>query len=193
MVANSPQRPLLLKDLIKQVRVELTEAVYARIASDEPALFALKSIDLEVNFVIDQEESAEAGASAKLLAVVGLKAGVKQTLSNEQVQKVTLHLEPLKARPSPQEADHRVVIDSVVLPGVEVPGLLHVPRPGRPWHGIGELGVVRIKDFPGTGEEGITIDQLLERAQAFATSERLASIPAVSCQQLSRLPGRNDI
>jgi hypothetical protein len=85
-------RPLLLKDLIAQLRREITEAVDQRVADGHDPLFTLKSVDLEVNFVVEQEESMEGSASATFLAVVGLKAGASSKYSAGQIQKVTLHL-----------------------------------------------------------------------------------------------------
>jgi hypothetical protein len=39
--SNKPERPLLLKDLIRQVRAELTEGVNERERNNEPGMFVV--------------------------------------------------------------------------------------------------------------------------------------------------------
>ena len=53
-------------------------------------MFHLAGVTLEVNFIIENEQSAEGGFSAKLLAIASAKAGGSVKHSSEQVHKVTM-------------------------------------------------------------------------------------------------------
>lgn len=96
-----PASPLLLKDLIRQVRREVAEAVREHIASGEESMFAVESLTLEVYFVVGSHEETKAGISAKLFAVAGLEAGGAHASSKEQTHKVTLQLSPVGPRGKP--------------------------------------------------------------------------------------------
>jgi hypothetical protein len=87
------ESPLLLKDLIVQVKKELTEAANARVANNEPSVFVLKNLTLEVHFLLEKSSSAEGSAGINILPIL---LGTKLAASNksEQVHKVTLELGP---------------------------------------------------------------------------------------------------
>jgi hypothetical protein len=156
------RRPLLLKDLIGQLRREITEAVSDRIAHDERPLFRLDGVDLEVHFVIEQEESLEGSASAKLLAVVGFKAGAKQTYSEEQVQKVTLHLSALKTPTSltpdrgPDAAER---VNAYRALGIDLPVFPADPLSEY----VLDPGDILLEDVPGLEQSPLKLSDLLTR------------------------------
>jgi hypothetical protein len=85
---------LQLKDLIRQVKAELSAAAKESIDGQEAPMFELAGVTLEINFVIENEQSAEGGFKAKLLAIVSANVGAKVTYSSEQVHKVTVQLLP---------------------------------------------------------------------------------------------------
>lgn len=97
MTSNTTKaNPPLLKELIRQIRRELTEVVQERIESKEAPLFSINKITLEVHFVVEASDQKEAGVSAKLLAVAGFKVGAEQKYSTEQIQKITLELSAIE-------------------------------------------------------------------------------------------------
>jgi hypothetical protein len=63
VASNKPEQPLLLKDLIRQVRAELTEAVNKRKRNNEPGIFVVENLTLEVNFAIEKEQTLGAKPS----------------------------------------------------------------------------------------------------------------------------------
>lgn len=85
------QPPLLLTDLIRQVRQELTTAFEEHRQSGQPSIFTVESVALEVNVTVQRDEALKAGGSARLV-VVDLEAGGEKTLSASQVHKVTVQL-----------------------------------------------------------------------------------------------------
>ena len=85
---------------------------------------------LEVNFVVESTKQVTAGASAKLLAVVGFKVGGEQKYSREQVHKVTVQLSGAKRLPAPAvkatNEYHMSAINSLLRkapqsPDIEIP------------------------------------------------------------------------
>lgn len=72
------------------MKSELGAAVEESLAKQEKPMFHLAGVTLEVNFIIENEQSAEGGFSAKLLAIASAKAGGSVKHSSEQVHKVTM-------------------------------------------------------------------------------------------------------
>jgi Trypsin-co-occurring domain 2 len=97
---KADDQPMLLKDLILQVRQELMEAAAQSTKLGDAPILSLDGVTIEVNFVVETERKLTAGASAKLLAVVGFNAGGEQRYSREQVHKVTVHLSGAKSPPA---------------------------------------------------------------------------------------------
>lgn len=100
---NTKTNPPLLKELIRQIRQELTEVVEERIENKEAPLFSINKITLEVHFVVEASDQKEAGVSAKLLAVAGFKVGAEQKYSTEQIQKITLELSAIQPSKSARD------------------------------------------------------------------------------------------
>jgi len=93
------QPPLLLTDLIRQVRQELTTAFEEHKQSGQPSIFTVESVALEVNVTVQRDETLKAGGGAKLV-VVDLEAGGEKTLSASHVHKVTVQLSVHAPRPA---------------------------------------------------------------------------------------------
>jgi len=97
--AKESERPLQLQDLIRQVRTELTRAVCERERGNEPRMFVVEKLTLEVNFVIENEQTLDGGGKTNLLAVEFNASGEKR-YKTEQVHKVTLELSPYNPEPA---------------------------------------------------------------------------------------------
>lgn len=100
--ALSDPPPLRLKDLIKQVRRELEEAVEEHQKSGRPAMFQVEGLTLEINVTVKRDESLSAEAGAALFVATGRTAAEKST-GAETVHKVTVQLAPHRAEDAPAD------------------------------------------------------------------------------------------
>jgi hypothetical protein len=76
-----------IHEIIETVRAELKQADDERIKKNEPALFEVKTFDLEINFLAKSAETQSGGLKTELVAISG-----GSEVSSERVQKITLHL-----------------------------------------------------------------------------------------------------
>jgi hypothetical protein len=76
--------------LATQIRDELEQMEAEK--ADEP-LFSLKGFDLEISFVVTRDSRDKGGFDTRVLTL-----GTEREISQEAVQKVTLHMEPLPPR-----------------------------------------------------------------------------------------------
>lgn len=76
-----------LKDLIRQVHEELALSEQEREEEGLAPLFEVDGLDLEVHFVVREDESARGGIDLKVFSL-----GTELSGSSEQVHKITLHL-----------------------------------------------------------------------------------------------------
>ena len=84
--ANQPEE-IGISNLVERVRTELRQAEEKRLNDNDPSLFKLENVDLEINFVIKHSGTANAGITLEPVTVGG-----QTEVSAEKVQKVTLHL-----------------------------------------------------------------------------------------------------
>jgi hypothetical protein len=91
MSIDENKKKFPLSDLIQQVKSDLSEAMKRHEASEGGPEFVVESVELEVNFVIEEKQKAEGGAKASLFAV-GFNATGEKTYKTEQVHKITLQL-----------------------------------------------------------------------------------------------------
>lgn len=91
-------RPLLLKDLIRQVHAEIEAAEDEHKKAGDRSAFALQKITLEVNVTIEREETTGANIGAKLI-VLDLKAKGDRKIRSELVHKVIVELSPHFSEP----------------------------------------------------------------------------------------------
>ena len=97
-MSDTKEQPLLLKDLIRQVRNELIGAVDERKRKNEPGMFAVKSLTLEVNFTVEKNVKSDAGGEANFW-IFKVNAGGEGSRRSEQVHKITLELTPSRSLP----------------------------------------------------------------------------------------------
>ena len=81
------EKNLLIKDLIRQVHRELVASQEERDEEGLPPLFQVDSLVIEANFVVVDDQKAEAGFGFSLL-----KAGAEVNYKHEQIHKITLNL-----------------------------------------------------------------------------------------------------
>lgn len=79
---------LNLAELITTIRDELEQLDKNRVAVGREALFRLSSLELELNFVVEENSAAKGGIDLKVVSL-GADLGVRR----EQVQKVVLKYE----------------------------------------------------------------------------------------------------
>ncbi len=77
-----------IPSLIEQVRQELIASDIQRTKANMPALFAAKSVDLEISFVAKKSDSV--GSKLSLRAV---DVDAKRSVSSEKAHKMTIHLD----------------------------------------------------------------------------------------------------
>jgi len=80
-------RPLFIKDLIRQVHDELLASQKERLSRDESPIFEVEKLTLEVNFIITDETEAKGGFNFKIIT-----AGIGNKYTDQQIHKVTLSL-----------------------------------------------------------------------------------------------------
>jgi len=83
-----------IESLLSRVRSELVQAAQSLKSSGKDPLFALRSFDIEVNFVVKQSRTARGELNTQLVAV-----STDTQVDKEQVQKVVVHLVPLANEP----------------------------------------------------------------------------------------------
>lgn len=92
MVAlGSDPDSLPLTDLIVGVKRQLRAADEQRLASGEEALFRIRSVDLEINYIIAKRSTLEGQAKFEVVAV-----NATDERSRERSQKITVHLDLLQ-------------------------------------------------------------------------------------------------
>jgi hypothetical protein len=90
-----------LTALLREVRTEVNAATREMLKNRESAMFKVKELEIEINFVV----SHEAGADAAKLVPIGLESKV----SSEKVQKIRLTLDPAPDLGTPMEGKEGVV------------------------------------------------------------------------------------
>jgi hypothetical protein len=98
-ISNDEVSPLLLKDLVGQVRKELLEIVAENKKKNTPGIFAVEKVTLEVNVTAERGEVGDGKIGAKLF-VVDLSATATKSVRTEHVHKVILELSAHAPRPS---------------------------------------------------------------------------------------------
>jgi hypothetical protein len=73
--------------LIEQVKQDLENLDDRRRQQNKAALFIVESFDLEINFVVRESQSGEAGLKYEVVTVGG-----KSEVNTEKVQKITLRM-----------------------------------------------------------------------------------------------------
>jgi hypothetical protein len=76
-----------VKELISKVKSELVSAEQERINRGDAPLFELKEFDLEIKFVVSQEEKNHEDAKWQLVTV-----GTESSYSQEQIQTINLKM-----------------------------------------------------------------------------------------------------
>jgi hypothetical protein len=84
-------QPLLLKDLVRQVRKELLEIVEENKKTGTKGIFVVEGVTLEVNVTAEREQSLDGKAGARLF-VVDLSSKAKKSDKTGHVHKVILQL-----------------------------------------------------------------------------------------------------
>jgi len=121
------QPDLQIASLIENVKAELVRADEETRSRKEAALFQIHGFDLELNFVVKTVQSQKGEVKAEFLAV-----GADTETSLEKVQKITLHMVPVKSEniagppPAPISDPHPIVHDP--LPPKPVAGDKGQPR-----------------------------------------------------------------
>jgi hypothetical protein len=94
-------KPLFIKELIRQVHNELAESQEERELEGQDALFEVEKLTIEANFIATDSETESGGIDFKLL-----KYNAGGSSKNERVHKVTLELttptKPVKKKVKPQ-------------------------------------------------------------------------------------------
>jgi hypothetical protein len=85
-------RPLFVKDLIRQVHEELLESQRERIEANQPALFRVENLTIEPHFVATEAQTIKGGLEFRILTVGGISAGGSRDLQQQQIHKLTLTL-----------------------------------------------------------------------------------------------------
>jgi hypothetical protein len=135
-----------LSDLIHQVKLDLAEAMKRHEAGQSGPEFVVESVELEVNFVIEEMQKAEGGAKAALFAI-GFKAKGEKTYKTEQVHKITLQL---TAREKPSAEKETIAAISAGLIGKKWGGIGGPTLPGRK---------IRVSPFK-TVIDGYSVDEI---------------------------------
>ena len=76
-----------IKDVIRKVQQELMESQKEREELEEPPLFEVEGMELEIHFVARKTTDAKAGLSLPVVDV-----GANRNYSNEQIQKLKIRL-----------------------------------------------------------------------------------------------------
>jgi hypothetical protein len=84
------EHDLSLKTLIRAVSEELFASQTERLARNQPALFEVQDLTIEVSFVVTESEGVGGGFDLKVI-----KADAKTKYDRESVHKVTLQLRAL--------------------------------------------------------------------------------------------------
>jgi hypothetical protein len=87
-VSNSTDKGLNVANLIEKVRDELAESERRRRTENKASLFDVKTFDLELNFVVRENNTAKGGVDFEVVTIGG-----ELQRSAEEIQKITLHME----------------------------------------------------------------------------------------------------
>jgi hypothetical protein len=104
--------------LIEKVKEELISAEERRLTEGAEPLLKLKAVDLEVNFIVEENRKGSGAVDLKVVTVGGESA-----FGSERTQKVILHLVAAKSQTREESAsDVPVAVDeSTVLRGKKPP------------------------------------------------------------------------
>jgi hypothetical protein len=94
----SANQELEISRLIETVKQELEAADQKREAKKEAPLFRVENFNLEIQFVVKQSKSGNAGVNFEVVTVGG-----QTDFSREQVQKITLQFKATDYGSKPQE------------------------------------------------------------------------------------------
>jgi len=101
--------------LIEDVKSELITSDENRRSQGLPALFQVRSFDLEINFVVKARRKGQVGIDYEVVAVGG-----ESEVSSEKVQKIVLHMDAAspekhtaKAQPSVEGQDQPTTIGNI--------------------------------------------------------------------------------
>jgi hypothetical protein len=86
------ERPLFIKELIRQVHSELYNSRNERESAGERPIFAVESLVLEVNFVAEHSKDVKGGIDFQIITVGGVNLGRSKTYHEQQVHKIILNL-----------------------------------------------------------------------------------------------------
>lgn len=86
-IEDAPGKAIGIPTLVEQVRSELIESERERVRKGQPPLFEMKSVDIEVAFVVKRTDKLGAKFS---VSVVDLDAA--RDFSSEKTHRMTLHL-----------------------------------------------------------------------------------------------------
>jgi len=81
-------RDINLRDLICVVRNELEGMEKNRLEQKKDTLFQLKSMEIELSFVVENSDSAQGGIDLKII-----KLGAAENLKTSEIQKIILKFE----------------------------------------------------------------------------------------------------
>lgn len=109
-VANRESEEFGIKRIVTQVRDELYQTSKATMEKYPDNLFELKSMELELSFVIKRSDKSSTEGNAKLVAV-----GAETEFSKEKIQKIKLSMGAIQPKPQ-RVSPSRVPL----LPGEEV-------------------------------------------------------------------------
>jgi len=88
--------------LIEDVKSELITSDENRRSQGLPALFQVRSFDLEINFVVKARRKGQVGIDYEVVAVGG-----ESEVSSEKVQKIVLHMDAASPENIPQRPNLR--------------------------------------------------------------------------------------
>jgi len=100
---TNENKQLKIYDLVRSVKGQLENLNDTMHAKNEAALFVVKSFDLELNFVVRRSIDKNLGFESQVLTL-----GQSNQASNEQVQKITLHMEVMPTLSTTVPADTTV-------------------------------------------------------------------------------------
>ncbi len=87
---DNNQKPLFIREVIRQVKREHIESQLQRESEGLPALFEVESLTVEAHFVVSASLAGKGGVDLKILTLGGAK-----THKEEQVHKISLTLKAL--------------------------------------------------------------------------------------------------
>jgi hypothetical protein len=79
------QSNINLSNLISTIRTELEEMEKKRIECNKEPMFQLKSMNIEINFVVEESSAGDAGFDIRVI-----KAGLSTKYTTSEIQKILL-------------------------------------------------------------------------------------------------------